>query len=214
MKMRNERGFTLLEILVSLFIFTILAVMLASALHNMIGTQARTEKNAERLRNLQMALLVFSRDVEQAVDRPIINASGKEEAAFTGSPRGFTFTHTGLSNTGSQVARSNLQRTRYDWESDSLWRRVWPVLDQAASTTFISRKLLATVTNAHFQYLDKDKRFHDNWPLSQSGQPLPRAVKIELTLSEWGSINQLYVIPVQPKNQPAKTPPQPAPPKS
>src|SRR3990167_9644363 len=92
-KLISASGFTLLEILIALFIFTLVSMMLMSALHHIINIQSGTEQNAERLRNLQLTLLKVSRDVEQIVNRPILNTAGKEEYAFIGTVREFEFTH-------------------------------------------------------------------------------------------------------------------------
>lgn len=194
--MKNKhQGFTLLEILIALFIFTIVSLILVSALHNVIGLQSGAEKNAERLRTLQMTLLMMSRDIEQAVDRPILNTAGKEEVAFIGTPRNFAFTHTGLANPTGMLLRSTLQRTGYEWNHQSLSRMTWPVLDQAPQTRSQSRVLLTNVNEARFSYLDQEGRFHDYWPLAeQSNQTLPKAVRIYLTISPWGKLSQLYVI--------------------
>lgn len=202
--MNNKSGFTLLEILIALFIFTILSLMLTSALHNMINFQAGVEAKAERLRNLQMALLVMSRDVEQVVNRSVMNTHGTKEVAFIGSHDSFTFTHAGFANLTSHTPQSSLQRTTYVWEDHSLKRMTWAALDQAPGSIMHSRTLLLKVKDAHFQYLDKEGHFHDQWPLvEQPNQSLPRAVRIELTLSTWGILSQLYVISAQTHNIPS-----------
>jgi len=205
----SSRGFTLLEILIALFIFSILSLMMASALRTVINAHAGTEKNAERLRDLQIALLVMSRDVEQTVLRPITNPVGKEEEAFIGTPRGFTFTHAGYANPDGSLARSSLQRTGYSWEDNTLWRLSWAVLDQSPDSKPHRRRLLDNVIDAKFEYLDKDNHFRDGWPISGDDQPLPRAVRVLLTLNKWGKISQLYIIPAQPSlaaSLPPKTP--------
>lgn len=203
-------GFTLLEVLIALFIFSILSVLLASALRTVINAQEGSEKNAERLRQVQMAMLMLSRDVEQTVNRRIVNSGGREEMAFIGSSNSFTFTRAGFANPTGMVLRSTLQRSRYYWGEESLWRMNWEALDQAPETQSSNRRLLSNVTQVHFQYLDKDKRFHDNWPLEgDSEQVLPRAVKIEMTILSWGKLSQLYVIPVQASK--VQLPPAPAP---
>ena len=126
--MKNEddiksiRGFTLLEILIALFIFSIISLMLVVALRTVINAQSGTEGKAEHLRTLQMALLIMSRDIEQAVDRPIVNANGKEEAAFIGKPTSFQFTHGGFANPYGSLAHSTLQRTGYSWDKNILSR--------------------------------------------------------------------------------------------
>lgn len=212
-KQRNDKsassGFTLLEILIALFIFSILSLMLVAGLRTVINAQSGTENKAELLRKLQISLLVMSRDVEQAVNRPVMNASGKEELAFIGKPHHFIFTHAGLANPTGALTRSTLQRTGYAWNEGTLYRETWLALDQAPQSKAHRRSLLSSVTDAHFQYLDHKGRFRDNWPLEgEDNQPLPRGVKVYITLAQWGSMTQLYLIAAQPSkivNIPPKT---------
>jgi type II secretion system protein J len=65
--MVRRAGFTLLEILIALFIFTIVSMILVSALHNVLNNQAATEKKAHQLAKLQIAMLLMSRDIEQTI---------------------------------------------------------------------------------------------------------------------------------------------------
>lgn len=206
--MKNKSGFTLLEILIALFIFTVLSLIMVGALRTVINAQTGSENKAERLRQLQMVLLVMSRDIEQAVNRPVVNAAGKDEAAFVGEPDHFQFTHMGFANPVGALAHSTLQRTGYAWSDNSIFRITWPVLDQAPKSQPHQRRLLMNVEEAHFQYLDHDGRFHDKWPVEdKTDQPLPRGVRIYLTLSKWGKMTQLYLIPVQKNSESAPPPP-------
>lgn len=186
---RYLTGFTLLEILIALFIFTIVSIMLLGGLRSVIHSQSGTEQQATELRELQLTTLLLSRDIEQAVNRPVLNTLGKEEAAFIGQSRTMTFTHFGL------AANSALQRTRYNEDQGALFRATWMVLDQANTSQPHARILLREVRNLRFQYLDKEGRFHDNWPLEGvQDQPLPRAVRVSISIFSWGDISQLYVI--------------------
>jgi general secretion pathway protein J len=197
MKHNKTQGFTLLEILIALFIFSILSLILVGALQNVISAQTGTEKNAERLRTVQMALLIISRDIEQTINRPIVVA-GQEELPFMGTEHQFTLTHAGFANPTGNVLRSTLQRANYAWEGQTLWRTTWNVLDRVSDQSLPSRRALLEVIDARFQYLDKEGRFHDNWPTQREAQEaLPRAVKIELTFQGWGKLSQLYVISAQ-----------------
>lgn len=194
-KHKKITGFTLLEILIALFIFTVLSTLLVAALHNIIGTETRTANHAERLHELQRAMLLFSRDVEQAVNRPVLNGDGRALPAFTGNKNGFQFTHSGFANPFGAAQQSNLQRTAYQFEGKALVRQTWNVLDQAPTTKAHHREILPDVKNAYFEYLDHDLRFHDDWPLpNKKEEMLPRAVRIIFTLPNWGQVSQLYVI--------------------
>ncbi len=196
-------GFTLLEIIVALFIFSIVSMILISALHNIINNQAATEKNAARLEKLQIALLLLSRDLEQTINRPIITPSKKEEG-FLGTSTTVIFTHAGLQNPFNALTRTTLQRTRYQFNDNRLIRTTSPVLDPTENTPFDSRTLLTDVSALQFDYLDKNNKFQPTWPpADQATAVLPRAVRVTLTLKNWGKIHQLYVITGQPLEKPS-----------
>lgn len=205
-----SKGFTLLEVLIALFIFTIISVILVGALRSVIDAHAGTEKSASRLRKLQFALLMISRDIDQAVNRPVLNVSGKEDPAFIGTARSFVFTHTGYANLTGAATRSILGRAGYTWNEGDLWRLTWDVLDQAPQSRPNWRKMMDKVAFARFQYLNKEDRFVDNWPIEgDANQSLPRAIKIEFTFLNWGKISQLYVIPVRTNKNTQMLPPPP-----
>lgn len=207
MRRNQYSGFTLLEILVALFVFTILAMMMTGALHTVITAQSGSERNAERLRNLQIVFVRMQRDLSQVVNRPVKTSNGQDASAFFGTPRGFAFTHGGMAGQANQ--QQVLQRAQYIFSHQGLWRMVWDVLDQSSNSPKPNqREVLANVSEAHFEYLDNKNVFQKNWPVpGKADQVLPRAVKISLTISDWGTVTQLYVIPAQAvTNTPSQTP--------
>ncbi len=195
---RKINGFTLLEIIIALFIFSIVSIIVVSALHNVLTTQAALDKKTARLAELQFALLLLSRDLEQTINRPVINAKNTAEG-FIGTAHTVTFTHAGFANPFGQLPRSTLQRTRYVFQQNTLIRQTWPTLDLARAVNPDARLLLKNVTEFHFDYLDAKKQFQPTWPPRDQPQAiLPLAVRVSLTLSNWGKIIQLYIIPGQP----------------
>ena len=153
-------GFTLLEILIALFIFTIVSAILAGALHSIFTTQAAVEKRVQSLTELQIALLVMSRDIEQTIDRPI-SLSDHSKQGFIGSSSVLVFTHAGQVNPFAIANRSTLQRVRYELEEGNLVRVTWPMLDRIKDNAD-KRILLKNVAELNFQYLDSDRHFQKN----------------------------------------------------
>ncbi len=197
-KSKKMAGFTLLEIIIALFIFSIVSLIMVAALHNVIAIQAATEQKTTRLAELQIALLLISRDLEQTINRPVTNSAGKLEG-FMGTPKSVTFTHAGLSNPLGQLNRTTLQRTRYEFTKNTLIRITWPVLDATSATPMDKRQLLDSVNELHFDYLDSKGHLQSIWPpLDQLNAILPRAVRISLTLANWGKITEIYLIAGQP----------------
>jgi general secretion pathway protein J len=204
----RSSGFTLLEILIALFIFTLLSLMLTGALRGVIDAQEATENKAERLRTLQMALLIMSRDVEQSINRPILSETGKQESAFVGDDKSFSLTRTGYANPNFKFAHSTLERIRYSVDEEGLWRETWEALDLAPAAKSHKRKLLADLKQFYVEYLDGDGRLHTNWPFDRQGeQALPRALQVTITFPKWGKMTQVYLIEAEPSAEQQATPP-------
>ncbi len=197
MRHKRAQGFTLLEILIAMFVFSILSLMLVSALRRVIDADATTARHATQLRELQMALIIVSRDIEQTVARNIVTATGNDEG-FVGTPKALRFTHTGFANPDASAAHSSLSRTEYVYTNHALWRVTWPELDQTPDAKPHRRLLLDHVQRASFAYLDRKQHFHAHWPARNSDitDPLPIAVALSLEIEHWGTLKQLYVIPV------------------
>lgn len=194
---RKSKGFTLLELLIALFIFTIVSIIMMGALHNIINIQTAAEKKSDRFTELQIALLIFSRDVEQTINRTI-NDGAANVAALKGNAHTLEFTHGGLSNPLGLLSRSTLQRTRYEIKNHNLMRISWQVLDRTSESKADERILLHDVENAQFDYVDHEGHLKTEWPVDSQQPFTPRAVRITLTLKNWGKLSQLYLIPGQP----------------
>lgn len=213
MSNKLSRGFTLIEILIAMFIFTILSIMMAGALHNIINLQGGADRTAERLRGLQMVLVRLSRDLEQTVNRPVKTANNQDASAFFGNEHGFAFTHGGMSG---RPGFSTLERTEYIWGKNGFYRMAWDVLDLAEKSPKPSQRLLLeNVTDGYFEYMDDKQGFHKDWPVkdgssNSSNKPLPRAVRMTLTIQDWGTIRQTYVIPAENATDPTQTATPPA----
>lgn len=168
--------------------------MMTGTLHTAINSQTITAKNAEKLTKIQLSLLLMSRDFEQVIDRPVINAKNMSEGALVGTPRMVTFTHSGWANPGGIAPRATLQRMQYSIENHRLIRSIWPVLDQTAKTEPIPRVLYDKISNLRFEYLDDKGKFQNNWPTENAPTALPVAIRVTLILENWGKITQIYLL--------------------
>jgi len=67
----GEQGFTLIELIVSLALFGLIAVAGLALVENVLGVQAQTDGRLERLGDLQRAMFVLTGDLEQLSDGPL-----------------------------------------------------------------------------------------------------------------------------------------------
>jgi general secretion pathway protein J len=189
------RGFTLLELLVALSIFSVIAVMAYGGLGTVLNQSALTEENAERLAVLQKTYLIMQRDIEQAVPRAIRGQFGGELAPMTGTPM-FTFTRGGWRNPLNHP-RSTLQRVGYTLEDKQLIRHTWTVLDRAQDSEPRHQELLTGIDSAQVRFLDEENDWKEQWPPDQVAEApgLPRAVEVTLEHERFGPITWLFQLP-------------------
>jgi general secretion pathway protein J len=197
----SSTGFTLLELLVALSIFSIVAVLAYGGLDSVLEQRIQTEDSAERLAALQKAYLIIQRDIEQLVPRTIRNEFGDHSPALSGSTE-FQLTRGGWQNP-LQYPRSTLQRVGYALEDGELVRFNWLVLDRAQDSEPRRQVLVQDIVTIRVRYLDPQNSWQDQWPTSeqlardtdlQAIDP-PRAVEMLIEHEKFGEIRWLFQLP-------------------
>jgi general secretion pathway protein J len=196
----KHEGFTLLELLVALAIFSLIAVMAYGGLETVLNQQAQTEVNAESLAALQKTFLVMQRDIEQVVPRTIRDEFGDPQAPLIGTSL-FQFTRGGWNNPANHP-RSTLQRVGYSLEDRQLFRYSWLVLDRAQDSAPVRQPLAEDIESMQVRYLDERGNWQEQWPPIQAADnpantPLdfPRAVEITLKHARFGTLTWLFQLP-------------------
>jgi general secretion pathway protein J len=193
----RARGFTLLELLVALSIFAVLAAMAYGGLNTVMQARATTDTQAARLSQLQSTYFWLERDIEQSIDRPIRDEYGDSQPPLVGVELGenrLALTRSGWRNPAERE-RSNLQRVAYGLEDEQLVRRYWNVLDRGPESQAMESVMLEGVKALELRYLDARQEWHDNWPDAfQTGNSsaLPRAVEVALETEQEGRITWLF----------------------
>jgi general secretion pathway protein J len=194
------KGFTLIEILMALTVFAILATITSSSLYYAFDARTRVNTQAERLNTLQLAVSLIQQDISQVVERAIRGNEMHLFPIFVGQPQYMEFTRDGHLNPQSLEKRSTLKRIAVVCKDGTLLRRTWPSLDPTNRSTYEDKVLLDNISACHFNYLSQSSQLLSEWreqavDQNQNREPLPQAVQINLKLKEWGEMNLLFVIP-------------------
>lgn len=196
----RSAGFTLLELLVALAIFALLAVMSYAGLSTVLNTEQAVDTEMDRLTEIQRSVAFITRDIQQTVDRPVRDAYGDPRPALAGSTLLATaetpvleLTRNGYRNPLG-TNRSTLQRVAYRVADHTLLRDTWRVLDRAQDSQPDSVTLCTGINALQIRYLDQDQNWHEQWPPQDSqyqGPAIPLAVEVTLELDDWGDIVRL-----------------------
>ena len=215
--MRRPRGFTLLEILVAIAIFGLMAAMAYGGLNAVLQTRDQLDRQQDRLAEIQKAFYRLQADLESAQNRPVRDSFSTPLASMIYSEdQGLEFTRGGLRNPIG-LPRSSLERVAYvvaEVEEDKeekreLRRRRWPVLDRANDTAFIETVLLKDIEELEWRFLGDGDEWQTIWPpINQEGDPgLPRAVELKLTTRDYDELR--YVFRLTPALDETTQPPPP-----
>ena len=211
MRQGPAAGLTLLELLVAMTIFALIATAGYSALRQGIQTQERLQTQQRFWRGLESAFILIGRDLEQARMRAPRVRGGQAALAFRG-PGSLQATREGdlfrLTRGGHTSFRkgpvSPYLRVAYRLRDGALVRATWPRLDTPAATEAREAVLLEDVTEAEVRYLlPSGQRWVDRWPPApgaagvpddedSAGDRLPGAVELTLDFEEHGRFKRLF----------------------
>jgi general secretion pathway protein J len=198
--LQANAGFTLFELLVAMSIFAIVSYMAYSGLRNIMDAKTQTEAAADRLGEVQLALLRMGDDLQEVVSRTVRGEYGNVLNAFSGAELGdirLEFTRTGRRNP-ARTPRSILQRVGYSLSEQTLYRLTWTALDRAQDAQPTRSALLTQVEKLEVRYLDAKDEWSTSWPPPLIASPLvsmPRAVEIRIKTEDMGMINRFFILP-------------------
>ncbi|MCP5327903.1 MAG: type II secretion system minor pseudopilin GspJ [Sinobacteraceae bacterium] len=202
----RSRGFTLLELLVALFVTAVMFALGYGAITQALSNRDVVREQQQRLNDLQRSMRLLTQDFSQLAPRPVRDALGSgEEDALRADPRITTlvsFTRGGAGHLAG-TARPSLQRIEYVFENGMLIRQAWSTLDRTQAAEAARRILARDLLAVRFRYMDLSRQWLDQWPPPGTPQQLPGrasrllpiAVEITLETRDFGTVTRLVEVP-------------------
>lgn len=200
----RSHGFTLLELIVALFVSAVMFAVGYAALMQATEQRDAIRSAQNELATLQRAIRLMTLDVTQSDPRPINDILGRGELAAllgaNGSGRVLALTRGGEGDARSS-GRPTLRRIEYRLEQGQLQRLAWPVLDPVAGVQPRVRVLLRGVRSIEFRFLDNEGQWSSVWPkpgassAAGSLRQRPRAVEVRMDTEAEGVLRRVWEIP-------------------
>jgi general secretion pathway protein J len=146
----RQAGFTLVEVLISLFIFALISVGTMMALIQSLEGKDRLRSAVAEINELNAARAIIRADITRLTLRPMRDELGGNMPYVLTTDGGalLTFTRRGVENPGGLEARGDLQRVEYHFENGNLIRRTLAHENPAQSPKTYDRILLDDLQDA------------------------------------------------------------------
>lgn len=190
---RRAFGFTLIEVLVAMAVFSVLAVIAYKGVERMTLTKQALDVENRRWRDLTLVMGRFEEDLGQVVNRPWRDEGGLTQPALRGGAGG-------VDSNGAQLELVRFDGGRlihlgYRLREGRLEMLLWDSLDLAPRTEPQVLKLLDGVERIDLRFLDMGGQWQLSWPQGSYAYQLPRGVEVKLTLANGHTLQRLVALP-------------------
>ncbi|WP_394693809.1 type II secretion system minor pseudopilin GspJ [Hyphobacterium sp.] len=207
----SRAGFSLVEVLVSVMLFSIIGVISTGMLTASLTARDINQASADRAEMIDRARLLMREDFGQLVNRPVRLSDGRNgEIGFAGSTSGLAgstgrasdltliaFTRAGRPNPGALQPRGSLQYVEYVRTGDRLIRRSWAYPDRQFETPASEFALLSNVDSLDVDFLNLNSWVTAMASGSDQGQAtsLPRAVRLRAEMTDETDLEFVLLTP-------------------
>lgn len=202
---RGAAGFTLVELLVALVIFAIMAVMSYRALNTVFETREHLDAESARIRDVSLLFARLDDDFATLLDRRPRTADNLLDDALRltalapgASDATLAFTRAGFA--GSAGAAATPQRVGYRLKDGVLELLLWPALDAAPRSAPEAYPALTGVKDARFRALDRAGNWQNVWrSTTVGGTPnapgtFPAAMELSVELGNGERFTRVFAL--------------------
>lgn len=204
---RVEKGFTLIEILVAMAIFSLIGVAATAILTTVIDSDSLSQARAGRLQQLQRAMLFIERDLLQAMPRATRVNGERVSIVMRGGPGDSSdadaigFVRGGWQNPQLMLPRSTQQYVAYRLYDGQLQRVYSMHVDNVVGYEPKTQTLLENITDFQVSFIAPSGTFDVNdpdWQQRYQDTQLPRMVALEITSDDFGVIRREFALATRP----------------
>ncbi|WDG13605.1 type II secretion system minor pseudopilin GspJ [Vibrio alginolyticus] len=196
---QRVKGFTLIEVLVSIAIFASLSVAAYQVVSQVQRSNALSQERTQRLNEIQRAMVMMDNDFRQMAMRQT-RTNGEEPSSrlifwsdylLDSDTKGLMFARLGWHNPQQQFPRGEVTKVGYRLKEETLQRVWWRYPDTPVGQQGTVTPLLTQVESFDMRFYD-GKQWKKEWAEEKA---LPKAVSVVLTLKDYGEIVRTYLTP-------------------
>lgn len=202
----NQRGVTLIELLIALLVFTLVSGAAVAIMRLSVSGQDRLVEVTEEMGELERFRAILRNDLSQAMNRPYheSNSALIVSPFLGGLPAESTIeqaedervlmalVRNGWVNPGAVEPRASVQHVTYLMKEDNLIRRTRPFLDAVDETPTRDQILIENIPDLALLF-HSGRDWLPDWSPRQN-QLAPIAVRIEGSFGHYGYLTQDFLV--------------------
>ena len=170
----KDAGFTLVEVLISLFIFAIVSAGTLSAMFQTFAAKDRLDEASTELADIAAFRSILRADINALDLRPARDGVGGTETTLvtTDGDALLTFTRLGRANP-SGAKRGQAERVRYVFRDGQFIRETLPHENPSQLNQWRSRVIMEKLNRVELTFLSRNNGFDvelENWRILNTGQ--------------------------------------------
>ena len=174
-----KKGFTLIEVLISLAILSIIAIVSTNFLQSSIDLRNQSKSKVDDIKVFNLGVSTIRRDLMSTVNLPMRDNFGNQLPNFIGSNTDKKITFLGFINRIDSL-RSSISRIEYLFDDTKFIRRVYFTADPYDYDDHIDSVIFDNIDDVEISFLS-DNRWFTEWPAGQTAAyKIPKLVKIEI----------------------------------
>ena len=195
--MRYSRAFTLLEMIVAISIFAVIAIISYASLNRFLDNRDILQAEMTTMKELQLAFSLLGQDMHFISERIVRDEYGDPEPLLivnnidlAGELLRFTAARRNVSLPGV----SNLQRISYRWENGDFIRVNWQVLDRDQDAIESKHLLLPDVDRVTVNVLTTDEETTQSLSSWDSAEKLPDGIEWQIQMANGKQYRRVFDI--------------------
>lgn len=182
----HQHGFTLIEILIALSIFAILASITSGVLYHTFQLQERVEQSSARFNDISLALAIVRNTTEQSIARPVRGNEMLLFPAFIGQSHYAEWSY----------ADVNVERMGLACEKNRLIQRRFEALDTIDRDQVHDRVLLDHLNDCQLAYINAQHVLVNAWENAPNDlNRMPLALQLKIMTPDLGKASFLFLLP-------------------
>ena len=174
-----KKGFTLIEVLISLAILSIISIVSTNFLQSSIDLRNQSKSKVDDIKVFNLGVSTIRRDLMSTVNLPMRDNFGNQLPNFIGSNTDKKITFLGFINR-IDSSRSSISRIEYLFDDTKFIRRVYFTADPYDYDDHIDSVIFDNIDDVEISFLS-DNRWFTEWPAGQTAAyKIPKLVKIEI----------------------------------